>query len=58
MKGNQLSFKVPVTAVMTGREVDEHLTKRIKLGMAGFLAGTPYAALADVKVDIAEEKNY
>jgi len=56
LEGNQLSFKVPVTAVMTGREVDEHLTKRIKLGMAGFLAGTPYAALADVKVDIAEEK--
>lgn len=56
LEGNQLSFKVPVTAVMTGREVDEHLTKRIKLGLAGFLAGTPYAALADVKVDLAEEK--
>lgn len=56
LEGNQLSFKVPVTAVMTGREVDEHLTKRIKLGLAGFLAGTPYAALADVKVDLAEEQ--
>lgn len=56
LSGNQLSFKVPVTAVMTGREVDEELTKRIKLGLAGFLAGTPYAALADVQVDIEEEQ--
>jgi len=56
LEGNQLSFKVPVTAVMTGREVDEHLVRRIKLGLAGFLAGTPYAALADVKVDLTEEK--
>ena len=56
LEGNQLSFKVPVSAVMTGREVDEELTSRIKLGLAGFLAGTPYAALADVKVDMAEEK--
>lgn len=55
LEGNQLSFKVPVTAVMTGREVDETLTKRIKLGLAGFLAGTPYAALADVKVDAPAE---
>lgn len=56
LEGNQLSFKVPVTAVMTGREVDEELTRRIQLGLAGFLAGTPYAALADVKVDLAEEQ--
>lgn len=56
LEGNQLSFKVPVTAIMTGREVDEELNKRIKLGLAGFLAGTPYAALADVQVDIAEEE--
>ncbi|TXF91006.1 hypothetical protein FUA23_04170 [Neolewinella aurantiaca] len=55
LEGNQLSFKVPVSAVMTGREVDEELTSRIKLGLAGFLAGTSYAALADVKVDIEEE---
>lgn len=55
LEGNQLSFKVPVTAVMTGREVDETLTKRIKLGLAGFLAGTPYAALAEVQVDTPAE---
>ncbi len=57
LSGNQLSFKVPITAVMTGLEVDEELTKRIKLGLAGFLAGTPYAALADVKVDVEEEQS-
>jgi hypothetical protein len=56
LEGNQLSFKVPVTAVMTGREVDEVLTRRIQLGLAGFLAGTPYAALAAVKVDLEEEE--
>lgn len=56
LEGNQLSFKVPVTAIMTGREVDEELNKRIKLGLAGFLAGTPYAALADVQVDVDEEE--
>ena len=56
LEGNQLNFKVPVTAVMTGREVDETLTQRIKLGLAGFLAGTPYAALADVKVNLEEEQ--
>ncbi len=56
LEGNQLSFKVPVTAVMTGREVDEELTRRIQLGLAGFLAGTPYATLADVNVDLKEEK--
>ena len=55
LTGNQLSFKVPVSAVMTGREIDEELTSRIKLGLAGFLAGTPYAALADVSVDLEEE---
>jgi hypothetical protein len=56
LEGNQLSFKVAVTAVMTGREVDEVLTNRIKLGLAGFLAGTSYAALADLSVDLEEEK--
>lgn len=56
LEGNQLSFKLPVTAVMTGREVDEALTKRIKLGLAGFLAGTPYAALADVLVEAPDEE--
>ncbi|MFT6000779.1 MAG: hypothetical protein ACI81P_003243 [Neolewinella sp.] len=62
LEGNELNFKLPVTAVMTGREVDEALTKRIKLGLAGFLAGTPYATLADVLVEapgedaIAEEE--
>jgi len=55
LEGNQLSFKVPVTAVMTGREVDEELTKRIQLGLAGFLAGTSYAALANVEIDLEEE---
>lgn len=58
LEGNQLSFKVPVTAVMTGREIDEELTKRIKLGLAGFLAGTPYAALADVKVDVPKAEKF
>lgn len=56
LEGNQLSFKVPVTAVMTGREIDEELTRRIQLGLAGFLAGTPYAALADVQVDMEAEE--
>ena len=56
LEGNQLSFKVPVTAVMTGREVDEELTRRIQLGLAGFLAGTPYAALADVSIDLDQEE--
>jgi len=56
LEGNQLSFKLPVTAIMTGREVDEALTKRIKLGLAGFLAGTPYAALADVLVETPSEE--
>lgn len=56
LEGNQLSFKVPIAPVMTGREIDEHLTKRIQLGLAGFLAGTAYAALADVQVNLSEEK--
>ncbi|MEM1357601.1 MAG: hypothetical protein AAGF89_05355, partial [Bacteroidota bacterium] len=51
LEGNTLSFKVATTAVMTGLERDELLTKRIKLGLAGFLAGTPYADFADVAVD-------
>jgi hypothetical protein len=56
LEGNQLVFKLPVTTVMTGREIDEALTKRIKLGLAGFLAGTPYADLADVIVETPGEE--
>lgn len=56
LAGNLLGFKVPTTAIMTGREIDEELTKRIQLGLAGFLAGTPYAALAAVEVDVESEE--
>jgi len=51
LSGNQLRFKVSTTAVMTSVERDELLTQRIKLGLAGFLAGTPYGDLVDVAVD-------
>ncbi|MBC6996323.1 hypothetical protein QWY85_19910 [Neolewinella lacunae] len=50
LAGNQLTFKVATTAVMTELERDELLTHRIKLGLAGFLAGTPYGALADINI--------
>ena len=50
LAGNELSFKVPTTAVMTGRERDELLTHRIELGLTGFLAGTDYADVAEVSV--------
>jgi hypothetical protein len=56
LEGNQLSFKLPITAVMSSREIDEALTKRIKLGLAGFLAGTSYADLADVLVEAPDEE--
>ncbi|WP_273444991.1 hypothetical protein [Neolewinella agarilytica] len=56
LSANQLRFKVATTAVMTSLERDELLTNRIKLGLAGFLAGTPYADLVEVAVaDIPEE---
>ena len=50
LAGNTLKFKVSTTSVMTGVERDELLVKRIKLGLAGFLAGTEYGDLVDVKV--------
>jgi len=50
LEGNELSFKVTATAVMTALERDELLTKRIQLGLTGFLAGTDYAELAEVNV--------
>lgn len=52
LAGNQLNFKVSTTSVMTGREIDELLIKRIKIGLAGFLAGTSWADLAEF--DMAE----
>jgi hypothetical protein len=56
LSANQLRFKVATTAVMTSLERDELLTRRIKLGLAGFLAGTPYADLVEVAVaDVPEE---
>ncbi|MEL7160629.1 MAG: hypothetical protein AAFN92_07710 [Bacteroidota bacterium] len=54
LTGNELTFKVATTAVMTGLERDELLTKRIKLGLTGFLAGTPYADRAEVAVSAPE----
>lgn len=50
LSGNQLKFKVPTTAVMTGREIDELLVQRIKIGLAGFLAGTAWADLVELEV--------
>ncbi len=50
LSGNQLSFKVSTTAVMTAVERDELLGQRIKLGLAGFLAGTAYGDLAELTV--------
>lgn len=55
--GNQLKFKVSTTSVMTTREVDELLVKRIKLGLAGFLAGTNWADLTEFAVqDVPEDQ--
>lgn len=50
LAGNQLKFRVSTTSVMTGREIDELLVKRIKIGLAGFLAGTPWADLAEFQI--------
>ena len=56
LSANQLQFKVATTAVMTSLERDELLTRRIKLGLAGFLAGTPYGDLVEVAVaEVPEE---
>ncbi|OAV43103.1 hypothetical protein [Lewinella sp. 4G2] len=55
LAGNQLSFKVSTTAVMTSVERDELLGQRIKLGLAGFLAGTAYGDLAELNVDAIPE---
>jgi len=56
LSANQLQFKVATTAVMTSLERDELLTQRIKLGLAGFLAGTPYGDLVEVAVaEVPEE---
>lgn len=57
LAGNQLKFKVSTTAVMTGREIDELLVQRIKIGLAGFLAGTTWADLAEFAVpEVPEEE--
>ena len=50
LAGNQLKFKVPTTAIMTSREIDELLVQRIKIGLAGFLAGTTWADLVTFEV--------
>ena len=59
LAGNDLSFEVPTTAVMTGLERDELLTRRIELGLAGFLAGTDYGDVVEINsdkiADVAEE---
>lgn len=56
LAGNQLKFKVSTTSVMTGREIDELLVQRIKIGLAGFLAGTSWADLAEFAIpDLPEE---
>ena len=52
---NSLSFKVSTTAVMTNLERDQYLTKRIELGLAGFLAGTSYADLVDLTAQAPPE---
>ena len=52
---NSLSFKVSTTAVMTSLERDQYLTKRIELGLAGFLAGTSYADLVDLTAQAPPE---
>lgn len=53
LAGNQLRFKVPTTSVMTGREIDELLVQRIKVGLAGFLAGTNWADIVTLDVPAA-----
>ncbi|MEO0731926.1 MAG: hypothetical protein AAFZ52_03755 [Bacteroidota bacterium] len=56
LTGNELTFKVTTTAVMTSLERDELLTERIKLGLTGFLAGTEYADFADVVMEVPSEE--
>ncbi|NJC27221.1 hypothetical protein [Neolewinella antarctica] len=55
LSGNQLTFQVATTSIMTGMERDVLLVRRIKLGLAGFLAGTPYGDLAELNVQSAPE---
>lgn len=56
LSGNRLRFKVSTTAIMTGREIDELLVQRIKVGLAGFLAGTSWADLVELEVsDVPED---
>jgi len=55
LAGNELSFKVNTTPVMTSLERDETLNQRIKLGLTGFLAGTEYADFAEVGVSLPTE---
>lgn len=52
LAGNNLSFDVATTPVMTSLERDELLVRRIELGLAGLLAGTEYADLIEVKASV------
>jgi hypothetical protein len=53
LAGNELKFEVSTTPIMTSVERDAYLLKRIKLGLAGLLAGTDYAELIDLATDPA-----
>lgn len=56
LEGNELTYEVATTPVMTNLERDQLLNKRIQLGLAGFLAGTRYADLVDLSaVEAAED---
>jgi hypothetical protein len=55
LEGNNLSFDVATTPVMTGLEIDQMLTNRIELGLVGFLAGTEYADLIELKTSAPVE---
>lgn len=50
LSDNHLSFKLSTSPVMTAVERDELLARRIKLGLAGFLAGTDFGDVADLTV--------
>ncbi|MTB53684.1 hypothetical protein [Lewinella sp. W8] len=54
LEGNTLSFDVATTPVMTSLEIDQVLTDRIELGLAGFLAGTEYANLITLEATAPE----
>ena len=54
LAGNDLSFKVSTTSVMTSLERDQYLNKRIELGLAGFLAGTDYADAIEITASTPE----